>query len=66
MSFLYVIEQGAHIKKKGPRIQVVKDEEILADRAIKEITTFVFTKCEQEVSIKGIGKKVEQVEYIIL
>jgi CRISPR-associated protein Cas2 len=24
------------------------------------------TKCEQEVSIKGIGKKVEQVEYIIL
>lgn len=23
-------------------------------------------KCEQEVSIKGIGKKVEQVEYIIL
>ncbi|HMA65275.1 MAG TPA: CRISPR-associated endonuclease Cas1, partial [Chitinispirillaceae bacterium] len=41
MSFLYVTEQGAHIKKKGPRIQVVKDEEILADRTIKEITTLV-------------------------
>lgn len=41
MSFLYVTEQGAHIRKKGSRIQVVKDEEILADRIAKEVTTLV-------------------------
>jgi CRISPR-associated protein Cas1 len=39
MSFLYVTEPGAYIKKKGPHIQVVKDEEILADRVILD------TKC---------------------
>jgi hypothetical protein len=37
MSFLYVTEQGAYIRKKGPRIQVVKDEELLADRAVKDV-----------------------------
>lgn len=41
MSFLYVTEQGAYIKKKGTHIQVVKDGEILADRVIDEIETMV-------------------------
>lgn len=41
MSFLYVTEQGAYIRKKGPHIQVTKDEEILADRALKDIGTLV-------------------------
>lgn len=41
MSFLYVTEQGAHIRKKGSRIQVVKDEEILADRTVKDVNTLV-------------------------
>lgn len=39
MSFLYVMEPGSHVKKKGPHIQVIKDEEILADR------TIIDTKC---------------------
>ena len=41
MSFIYVTEQGAYIKKKGPRIQVIKDGEMLADRAVKEVQTLV-------------------------
>jgi CRISPR-associated protein Cas1 len=41
MSFLYVTEQGACIRKKGPRIQVIKDEEILADRTLNDIGTLV-------------------------
>jgi CRISP-associated protein Cas1 len=41
MSFLYVTEQGAYIRKKGPRIQVVKDDELLADRTVKDIGTLV-------------------------
>ena len=32
MSFLYVVEQGAYIRKKGPHVQVIKEEEVLADR----------------------------------
>jgi len=41
MSFIYVTEQGACIKKNGPRIQVIKDGEMLADRAVKEVQTLV-------------------------
>lgn len=41
MSFVYVTEQGAYIKKKGPRIQVVKDQEILIDRCLRDIETLV-------------------------
>ncbi len=41
MSFLYVTEQGVYIRKKGPRIQVVKDEELLADRAVNDVNTLV-------------------------
>jgi len=41
MSFLYVTEQGAYIRKKGPRIQVVKDDELLADRSVKDVGTLV-------------------------
>jgi len=41
MSFLYVTEQGAYIRKKGPRIQVVKDDELLADRSAKDVGTLV-------------------------
>lgn len=36
MSFIYVTDQGAYIKKKGPHVQVVKDGEILADRALRD------------------------------
>lgn len=35
------MEQGAYIRKKGPHIQVTKDEEILADRAVRDISTLV-------------------------
>lgn len=41
MSFLYVTEQGAHIKKSGGHIKVVKDAEVLADRVIEELETLV-------------------------
>ncbi|MBN1980186.1 MAG: CRISPR-associated endonuclease Cas1 [Chitinivibrionales bacterium] len=41
MAFLYVTEQGAYIKKKQSHIHVVKDEQIIADMAIKEIETLV-------------------------
>jgi CRISPR-associated protein Cas1 len=41
MSFLYITEPGVYVKKKGPHIQVVKDEEILADRTIADIKCLV-------------------------
>ena len=41
MSYLYVTEQGATVRKKGPRIQVVKDGELLSDRALRDINTLV-------------------------
>jgi CRISPR-associated protein Cas1 len=41
MPFLYVTEQAAYIRKKGPHIQVVKDEAIIADLAIKEVQGLV-------------------------
>jgi CRISP-associated protein Cas1 len=41
MPFIYVTEQAAHIRKKGPHIQVVKDEEILADVAIRDVEGLV-------------------------
>ncbi len=37
MPYLYLTEQGAYIRKKGPHIQVVKESEILAELAIKEV-----------------------------
>lgn len=41
MSFLYVTEPGAHVKKIGPQIQVLKDKEILAERAILDVKCLV-------------------------
>ncbi len=41
MSFLYVIEQGAYIRKKGPHVQVVKEEEVLTDRAMRDVKCLV-------------------------
>lgn len=41
MSFLYVTDQGAYIKKKGPHIQVIKSEEVLVDRALRDVSCMV-------------------------
>jgi len=41
MSFLYVTEQGSHVKKKGAHIQVVKDGEVITDMLTGEIETLV-------------------------
>ncbi|MDG5816174.1 CRISPR-associated endonuclease Cas1 [Chitinispirillales bacterium ANBcel5] len=41
MSFLYITEQGAYIKKKGGHIQVIKNEEVLVERVIREIKCLV-------------------------
>jgi CRISPR-associated protein Cas1 len=36
-----VSQTGAHIRKKGPRIQVIKEDEVLADRSVHDIGTLV-------------------------
>lgn len=41
MSFLYVVEQGAYIRKKGPHVQVIKEEEVLADRAMRDVKCLI-------------------------
>jgi len=38
---LYVTEQGAYVRKKGPHLHVVKDEELLADVPLKDVQCVV-------------------------
>ena len=41
MSYLYVLEQGAYVRKKGGHIEVARDGEVLDDRVISEIRCLV-------------------------
>jgi CRISPR-associated protein Cas1 len=41
MSYLHVLEQGAHVRKKGGHIEVARDGELLDDRVIAEIKCLV-------------------------
>jgi CRISPR-associated protein Cas1 len=41
MPFLYITEQGAYIRRKGPHIEVVKNEEVIADLALRDVTGLV-------------------------